>query len=111
MSPIDLILEDLKKGALESAKEAGAKFVKEARKDGLEFVEKSAPKIGRYLDLLLRKEITEEDFKCLMIGLKDLTQMNALHAAQLAAIEIDKTKDALLQTVTSIALGAARRLV
>lgn len=110
MSFIDGILEDLKQGAIEAAKQVAINQFKEAAKDAVEFVESALPSIGRYINLLISKQISPEEFKNLMLGLKDLAQMNGLTAAGLAAIQVDNTRNAILQAVTSVAIGAVGKI-
>lgn len=104
------IINDLEKGAVEAAKEAGINFLKEAAADAIEFVQSALPRLSRYVSLLLSKQITEDEFKDLILGLRDLAQLNGLTAAGLAAIEIEKTRNGILKAVTSVALGAINKL-
>lgn len=105
------ILGNIFQGAIDAAKEVAQKMIKEATADATEFVSAILPALGRYVELLASKQITIEEFKSLMMGLKDLGQMAALSQAGLAEIEVDKTRNAILKAVTGIALGAVSKLV
>lgn len=108
---IDSILDELKEGALNAAKEAGTKFLETAGHDALNFVQAALPALARYADLLLAKQITEDEFTHLVLGLRDLAEMNGLTAAGLAAIEVDKTRNGILKVVSSVVVGAVSKIV
>lgn len=104
------LLDDLKNGAVEAAKAVAQELVQEASKDAIQFVELAFPSIARYVDLRLSKQITEQEFESLVKGLLALAEMKALTLAGFGEIEIDKTRNLILKTVTSIALGAVSKL-
>lgn len=107
---ISSILDDLEQGAIDSAKSIAAGLVEEASSDAVNFVTKALPEISRYISLFLSKQISLDEFKSLMMGLLDLAEMNGLTEAGLAEIEIDKTRNAVLQTVTSLVTGVVSKL-
>ena len=113
MNPFDInsILDDLKVGAIHAAKEAGVQFLREAGHDALNFIQAALPSLARYADLLLAKQISEDEFKHLVLGLRDLAEMNGLTTAGLASIEVDKTRNGILKAVSSVVVGAVSKIV
>lgn len=111
MNWFDSLLDNLKAGAIEAAKKVALGFVKEGAADAEAFVEMAWPAIQRYLNLLLSKQITEDEFRSLVLGLRDLAEMKGLTAAGLVAIEVDRTRNAILKTITSIAIGAVGKML
>ena len=105
------IVDDLKLGAIDAAKGVAASMLAEAAKDATEFVEMSLPALARCTTLYLTKQITEDEFKSLVLGLRDLAEMNALTLAGLAEIKIDETRNAILKIVSNIAIGAASKFI
>lgn len=110
MSFFDSIKTDIEAGVLEAAKTAGLAFIKEASVDALAFIGRSGASIERYAVLFIKREISLDEFKSLMLGLKDLAEMSALTEAGLAAIDVDNTRNAILRAVTSVALGAVSKI-
>lgn len=108
---ISSILGNITQGAVDAAKQVATNLVKEASSDALDFVRLAAPSIGRYVDLLAANQITVEEFKSLMMGLKDLAGMFALTQAGLVAIEVDKTRNSILKAVTGIAMNAIGKVI
>lgn len=113
MSNIDIqgIIDDLKVGAIDAARQVASSMLQEAAKDATAFVSMATPAIMRYLDLAIAQKITLDEFKSLMLGLVDLAKMAALTEAGLAEVEIDRTRNALLKTVTSLAIGTVSKLI
>ena len=103
--------EALKNGAVEAATSVAIGMAKEASADAIAFVGMAAPSIGRYVELLADKKITDEEFKNLMGGLLVLAKMEGLTLAQMAAIKVDETRNAILKTVTSVAMGAVSKIL
>ncbi|MFZ5449703.1 MAG: hypothetical protein ACOZFS_13810 [Thermodesulfobacteriota bacterium] len=91
MPEFDKFLQDLKEGMAQLAKDNfGKKNWQAALQDGQAFLEKSKADLQRWLKMLNNKEITQEEFKSLVEGLKDLAAMEALKQAGLKAAKIDK---------------------
>jgi len=104
------ILGNLAQGAIDAAKQVATNMIKEAAADAIAFLNVALPTLSRYVDLLASKQITPEEFKSLMLGLKDLATMAALTQAGLAEIEVEKTRNAILKAVTSVAIGAVSKI-
>jgi hypothetical protein len=107
---INGIFKDLESGAIDAARDVAINELKIAAHDAIDFVSAALPALGRYLNLLVDGKISEDEFKSLVYGLRDLAELNGLTQAGLTAIQIDQTKNAILKTVTSIALGAISKI-
>lgn len=108
---INSILGELEAGAIDAAKSVAVTMLAEASKDAKAFVHLAVPCVGRYMELFLSKQITKDEFANLMLGLKDLAELHALTLAGATEIEIDKTRNAILSTVSQIALGAVSKII
>ncbi len=113
MNPIDVnsIIDELKIGAIDAARKVAVNMAHEAAIDATAFVTIALPSIGRYLGLYASKQISEDEFKSLMLGLLQYAEMTGLTQAGLAAIEVDRTRNTVLKTVTDIALGAVGKII
>jgi hypothetical protein len=106
---IKSIIDDLKIGAIDAARSVAVSMLHEAAKDAADFITVALPSIERYVILWLTKQISEAEFKSLMIGLFELAEMKGLTEAGLAEMEVDRTRNAILKTVTTIVIGAASK--
>jgi hypothetical protein len=112
MNPVlQSILSDIENQTLDAAKTAGKAAMTAAISDTKDFLVQALPRLERWFQALLDKNITEDEFKSLLLGLKDLAFVNALTVAGIAEIEIDKTRNTILQTLTSVASSAAGKLI
>lgn len=107
----DSIIGDLEQGAIDAAKHVAVESLKEAAADALEFVQAALPSLNRYVALYLDKSIDADELKSLVLGLRDLAEMNGLTQAGLTAIKVNETRNAILKAVTSVALGAAGKAI
>lgn len=106
---ISNIVGELVQGSVNEAKAAGVSFLKEVAADAAAFVQSAIPLLSRYIDLVITNQISLDEFKSLLLGLRDLAELKGLTAAGLAQIELEATRDALLRGVTSVALGVAEK--
>lgn len=75
-----------------------------------DFVSASLPAIARYSELLLSKQITQDEFVSLMAGVGDLAEINGLTVAGLTAIQVDHVKKTIVNSVTTIVSGFVSKL-
>lgn len=68
-------------------------------KDGQAFVEKTKVDLARWTKLLADGELTKDDFKSLVMGTKDLAEMEMLKQAGLKLSQTDKFRRTLLNLV------------
>jgi len=90
MLEFDKFLQALKAEMAQLAKDNFAKKNWQAAlQDEQEFLDKSKADLQRWLKMLNNKELSPEDFKSLVEGLKDLAPMEALKQAGLKAAKLD----------------------
>jgi len=99
----DQFFEVLKAGAVDIAKAEGKEFVKEATKDGKQFLDDLKDDLVRWTKLVEEKKLTKDEFKFLVNGQKDLAKMHALTQAGMAAVRIDRMRVALVDLVIKAA--------
>jgi len=107
---IGSILEQLEKGAIAAAQEAGTEFLKEAAADATDFVTKAVPSMSRYTQLLVSKQITVDEFRALMNGLLDVAEMKGITAAGASLVRVDKTRNAITRAALDIILGSISKI-
>ena len=74
-----------------------------AVQDGEQFLDDAEEDLKTWTRLLEKGELSEADFRSLVKGKKDLARMEALKQAGLAAVEIDKFRDALADRIVGTA--------
>ena len=89
-------LTDLAQSHLDEVKDA-------AVEDGEQFLDDAEDDLKRWTRLLEKGEISDADFRSLVKGKKDLAKMEALKQAGLAAVEVDKFQDALVDRIVGTA--------
>lgn len=75
----------------------------EAIQDTEQFLEDAEEDLKRWTRLLEEGAISERDFESLVKGQRDLAQMEALKQAGLAAVEVDRFRERLIDRVTTVA--------
>jgi len=93
------ILSDIKNSVTALALSTVKEYANEAKADALQFVENSKANLQTWIVELSQGQLTQADFEDLVMGLKDLMQMNALQQAGFSLIEADQFKISLLNTV------------
>lgn len=92
-------LVDLAENRLQSARDA-------AIQDGEAFLASSKEDLKRWSRLLAEGKLSEEEFQSLVEGKKDLAETTALKQAGLAAVEIDRFRQALIDRIVDTAFRA-----
>lgn len=108
---LDAIIKDIEAAAIAAAKEAAAGYIPAATEDAIAFVKTTVPMLERWIGFLISGAINTDEFKSLLLGLKDVIVLNALTQAGLISIEVEKTKNAILNAVTQVATGAIKTLI
>jgi hypothetical protein len=102
---VESLLEDIKNNAISSVKTDVKDFLSETETDIKEFIVSQKNNIIKYAELLENKEINQDEFNDLMLGLKDLCQMKALEEKGIAIAKLDKIKsdimDSIINTIIS----------
>lgn len=103
MADFNDFLDTLKDEILDLATDHLDDLRDEAVQDTEQFLEDSEEDLKRWTRLLEAGAISEEDFESLVKGQKDLAQMEALKQAGLAAVEIDRFRENLIDRITGVA--------
>lgn len=99
MSEFKKIIEEIFNEIESLAKETFKNQKDEAFKDGKAFLDKIENDLERLSKLVIKGELTAEEFKWLVRGKKDLAEMVMLKQAGLAMVKIDQFKNSLLDLV------------
>lgn len=92
---------EISKLALNSFK----KYKKEVIDDSMDFLDKIKANLKIWTQQLASGELSNDDYKFLMLGQKDLIKMNALKRAGITLIEGDRFKNNLLDIVIKTVTG------
>lgn len=74
-------------------------FADAAIEDGEAFLGDSKDNLEEWTQLLVEGNITQDEFRSLVEGKKDLAEMEALKRAGLAAVRVDKFRNELIDRV------------
>jgi len=103
---IKSFLAQLQDGIVDLAKSNFKKLSKQATADGKQLLATLKDDLGRWTRLLAEGQITKKEFETLLIGQKDLIEMNALKQAGLTLVKIDEFKsgifDLIIDSVTKL---------
>ncbi len=103
MSRFDDFLNEVKTGAVEIAKREAADFLDAATKDAQAFLNDVKTDLKTWTQQLAAGQLSMTDFEFLVKGQKDLAEMVALKEAGLAAIRIDRMRNALIDLIITAA--------
>lgn len=94
------ILQDTKNIAVSTF----SNYKKEASADAEKLFERLEVKLKKWTQQLINEDISKDDFKFLINGEKDLIELKALEKIGIAAIELDKLRvkiiNSIFQTIT-----------
>ena len=93
----------LKDGLVTLGKDHAKEFADALMKDGEDFAEKTKDNLKKWGGQLASGDLSPTEFESLVKGQGDLLQMEALKQAGMAAIQVDKLKKGILDTVVSAA--------
>ncbi len=102
----DAILETTLDKSKELAATLFKKFTEQAVSDTNDFLQRSKDGIARAATLYAAKQIDQDDFEDLILGKKDLAEMNALKEAGLADATIDTFVDGVVQILIDAAFAS-----
>lgn len=103
MSKFDDFLHEIKTGAQQIAQQEAAEFLDAATKDAQAFLNDLETDLKTWTQQLASGQLSSADFEFLVKGKSDLAQMVALKKAGLAAIRIDRIRNALIDLVIKAA--------
>lgn len=107
MSTIDFdqIYKDLQSGVVTVAEDSLKDYVGQAKKDGQLAISKLKDNLSLWAVEVETGAMSKEDLEFLLQGEEALSEMEALKQAGLAAIEIDKFKNALINMILGTVTG------
>jgi len=103
---INAIVENIRKQAAVLAKKLFQQYAQQAAHDVKDYLESAWSDLNRWSDELARGAIDKEEFRSLIRGQIDVSEMRALKQAGLAQVQIDRFTDGLLDIVVSAAVAA-----
>jgi hypothetical protein len=105
MASFDDFIKKIEIGVLSLAKDTIKGFGNEALEDSKDFLKKTEEDMKRWIKMLVSGELSQEDFKDLVLGRKDLLEMYSLQKAGLALVEIDQFRNSLISLIVDTAFG------
>jgi hypothetical protein len=99
------ILDKLKDEVIDLALSTFEKYKNEAKTDALMLLDELKGNLKTWALQLADGKLSRADFEFLVLGQKELIEMNALKQAGLALIKADEFKNNLLNLITSTVLG------
>lgn len=103
MPDVDDLLDALRDEVTDLATSHFDDFADAAIDDGEAFLDDSKDDLKEWTQLLAEDKLTQEEFRSLVEGKKDLAEMKALKRAGLAAVRIDKFRSELVDRVVDTA--------
>jgi hypothetical protein len=103
MATFNEFWEQLKKELVEFAEYSWTDYKSAAISDGSAFLEKTKTDIERWTEMLAKGKLTRDDFEWLLVGKKDLAELEALKQAGVAKIALDRFINGLIDTIVSTA--------
>ena len=99
------LFDNLKKQIVDLAKKTFADNVKEAKKDGQKILDVLKTQLQKYTEQLLNGELSQKEFKDLILGQKAELEMVALKRAGITLVEADKFKESVLNLISNTIIG------
>ena len=104
MSKFDEFKSTLENGIGDLAEDTLKEFKDDAINDGKDFLRETDEDLRRWTSQLAAGELSQDEFKWLVQGKKDLAELKALKQKGLALAETDKFRAGLITLVTNTAL-------
>ncbi|MCK5812603.1 MAG: hypothetical protein KAH03_00020 [Cocleimonas sp.] len=104
MSNFEDFIQIVEKSTKKLAKNTLKGFKNEALKDVKTFLEDSKEDLKRWTRLLAIGELSQDDFEWLVIGRKEVIELQVLKQSGLTLVRLDRFKNALLNSVIDTAL-------
>lgn len=105
MANFDDFWTSLSKGLENLALENWKEVKDAALADGKAFLDKTRSDLERWTQSLGTGALTKDDFEWLVAGKKDLAEMQALKAAGLSLVRLEKFQNALISLVINTAVS------
>ena len=105
MASFDEVWNALKTNVVKYSEDNWNEFKDDAINDGKDFLEKCKDDLMRWTDLLSTGKLTQDDFEWLLLGKKDLAEMEALKQKGMAKKKLSLFQKGLLDTVKTTVIG------
>ena len=99
------VFDGLKKDIASLAKKTFADYSKEAKKDGQKILDVLKTQLQKYAEQLINGELSQKEFKDLILGQKAELEMVALKRAGITLVEADKFKADVLNLISNTIIG------
>ena len=99
MADIDSILKDLEASVVAAVKKAAVQYVRKVTADAKAFLKQSKADLKLWAAQYASREITRDDLEFLVRGRKSLIEMKAITAAGMAAADVDRLREVVIQAV------------
>lgn len=96
-------IESLKTEVIKFAESSWDTYKNAAISDGNAFIEKTKADLERWTKMLAQGDLTRDDFEWLIVGKKDLAELETLKQAGLAKATLDKFTNGLIDTIVNTA--------
>lgn len=104
MGDFNTFLEDLRKNLLELADNSFNNYTKQLIHDGTEFAKRLEEDLNSWSAEYSIHEMTKEEFEELVKSKKELLEMEELKKTDLPRTELNKIRNAIVETVTLTAV-------
>lgn len=107
MANIDFqkVISTLKDSIINLAESTFKNYKNEAKSDGLALLNSVKENLETWTQELADGKLSKEDFEFLILGQKELIEMNALKQAGLSLINVDEFKTSVLHLIVNTVFG------
>lgn len=106
MFDFNTFISSLEDGIKKLASETLGGYKDVAISDSKEFLEKTKADLKKWTEELARGELSQDDFKFLVAGKKDLAELHGLKQAGLTLVKIESFKNGVIDIVVNAAFNA-----
>lgn len=103
MATFDDFLNTLEKEIVAFAEKGWNSYKNSAIEDGSTFVEKTKADLKRWTQMLALGQLSKDDFEWLVVGKKDLAELEALKQAGLTQVALDRFVNGLVDVIINTA--------
>ncbi|HLW08183.1 MAG TPA: hypothetical protein VKY45_11540 [Marinilabiliaceae bacterium] len=102
---VHVVLDKLKEEVINIALSTVKNYKTEAKRDALNLLEEMKGNLKTWTLQLAEGKLSKEDFEYLVLGQKEVIEMNALKQAGLSLVKADEFKNKLLNLVIKTVVG------
>ncbi len=103
---IDDIIDELRKGILDLAKNTVEEFVQHAKDDFEDFISATRDDVERWTIALAEGKLTADEFRFLLKMRADLAEMHALTSVGIAATRLKRFRDGMISLIIKTIFAA-----